>query len=140
MGKKKSKGTGILKEIDKNLDKTYDSLKEEIEAMQIKLAEADMLARKKIKKMEKKGKGNQTDYLKIRADARQSVVGKMESTNFFDRVMKVLQDIAPIITLIARLVASLILSILSLDVVKTHISPKTMTAMDTVYKKAMSIA
>ena len=137
---KKTKGLNMLKEIDKNLDRTYDNLKEEIEAMQIKLAEADMKALKKIKKMEKKGKGDAKEYVKIKADARNEVISGMESSNFLDRVYKALNEIAPIITVIARLVASLILSILSLDIVKKNISEKTMKSIDTVYKKAMAIA
>jgi hypothetical protein len=42
--------------------------------------------------------------------------------------------------IIARLVASLILAILSLSSVNVNIKPDTLTKMNMVYQKAMSIA
>ena len=53
--------------------------------------------------------------------------------------MNTLNDIAPIIVVIGRLIASLILAILSLDCVKMNINPKTLETMKAVYNKAIAI-
>lgn len=138
--KKKSeekKSISILKEIDKSLTGTYDDLVEEIQDMQYRLNIADQKARKKAKKHVKKGK-EFCDYTKLRKQAREEVIGTMEGNNFLDRITKVLTDLSPIVILIARLVASLILAILSLDIVKVNIKPETLLKMKGVYEKAMS--
>lgn len=137
--KKKKNSISILNEVDKSLNGTYDDLMKEIEDMQLRLNYADQLARKKAKKMSKKKGGKYCDFETLRKEARMEVVGKMESNNFLERAMKVLNDISPIIVVIGRLIASLILAILSLDVVKINIKPETLNNMNNVYKKAMSI-
>lgn len=139
--KKEKKSISILKEVDKTLDHTYDDLKEEIENMQIRLNMADNEARKKAKKAMKKNKNMKPYEVEaIKRDARKAVLHDMEQTSFLDRVAAVLNDIAPIIVVIARLVASLICAILSMDVVKTSIDPDTLGKFDFVYKKAMAIS
>lgn len=142
MSKKKKKAPekksiSILKEIDKSLTGTYDDLVEEIQDMQYRLNIADQKARKKAKKHAKQGK-EFCDYTKLRKQAREEVIGKMEGNNFFDRIMNVLNDVAPIVVLIARLVASLILAILSMDIVKVNIKPDTLVKMKGIYEKAMT--
>jgi hypothetical protein len=137
--KKKKNSISILKEVDKTLDGTYDDLMKEIEEMQLRLNYADQKARKKAKKLSKKKGGQYCDYETLRKEVRMEVVGHMESNNFLERVMKVLNDIAPIIVVIGRLIASLILAILSMDVVKLNIKPETLASMDKVYKKAMAV-
>lgn len=137
--KKHKKSISILAEVDKTLDGTHDDLMKEIEEMQLKIAYADNEARKKAKKLAKKKGGKYYDYEKLRQEARMEVVGNMESTNFLERITRFLSDITPIIILIGRIVASLILSILSIDSVKMHIKPQTLESMNTVYKRAMSL-
>ena len=134
----KKKSISILKEVDKSLTGTYDDLIEEIQDMQYQLNLADQKARKKAKKHAKSGK-EFCDYKKLRADVRKQVVQTMEGNNFLDRVNRVLNDIAPIIVLIGRLVASLILAILSLDIVKVNIKPETLQKMTSVYEHAMAL-
>lgn len=139
--KKQPKGVSILKEVDKTLNGTYDDLMEEIQDMQLQLAIADQKARKKAKKKYKKDKTNREhEYLYEQRRVREEVVNTMMGNNFLERVDKVLKDIAPIIIVIARLVASLILSILSLDIVKVHIKPEFLEKMNSVYTKAMAIS
>ena len=133
------KSISILKEIDKSLGHTYDDLIEEIQDMQYRLNIADQKARKKAKKHAKNGK-EYCDYKKLRTQVRKDVIMTMEGNNFLDRVMKVLNDIAPIVVVIGRLVASLILAILSLDVVKVNIKPETLNKMTSIYEKAMALA
>lgn len=137
--KKKKKSISILQEVDKTLNGTYDDLMEEIQDMQLQLALADQKARKKAKK---KGKKNAKDYSfqTEQRKVREELITKMTGNNFLERVNKVLEDILPIVIVIARLVASLILSILSLDIVKVNIKPETLKMMNAVYNKAMAIS
>lgn len=137
--KKSKKSISILKEVDKSLNGTYDDLMKEIEDMQLRLNFADQKARKKAKKMSKRKSKNPVDLENLRKEARMEVIGKMESNNFLDRVMNILNDISPIIVVIGRLIASLILAILSLDCVKINIKPKTLETMKAVYNKAIAI-
>lgn len=142
MSKKKKlekKSISILKEVDKSLDKTYEDLQEEIEDYQIRLRIADQKARKAAKKAKKKHlKSYEVEGIKKKA--RDEVLGKMKETSFLDRIETCLNDIVPIVIVIARLVASLILAILSLDCVKEHISPEMLNKMNFVYKKAMAVS
>ena len=136
--KKKQKSISILNEVDKTMGKTYDNIIQEIEDMQLQLYIADQKARKKAKKKMRKDP-NYFKNSEERMKARREVIETMEGKNFFDRIEKVLKDIAPIVVLISRLVASLILSILSLDVVKMNIKPETLGKMKNVYQLAVSV-
>jgi hypothetical protein len=135
---KKKSEFSMLKEIDFNLDETYESLKDEIERMQLKLYLEDQKALKKAKKKARKNpNGFSADLEKRRV--RQEILNEMAGSNILDRVMKVLHEVSPIIVIIARLIASLILAILSIDAVKVHIKPEYLKKMYTVYDKAMLI-
>ena len=136
--KKNQKSISILNEVDKTMGKTYDNIIQEIEDMQLQLYIADQKARKKAKKKMRKDP-NYCKNSEERMKARREVIETMEGKNFFDRIEKVLKDIAPIVVLISRLVASLILSILSLDVVKMNIKPETLGKMKNVYQLAVSV-
>lgn len=139
-GKKKhQKKVSLLKEIDGQLDASYEDLMKEIEEMQYQIYLADEKARKQAKKKKKKDKGYEFNYTELQKQARREVVSKMEGNNFLDRVMKFIEDITPIVISISRLVASLIVCILSIDTVKASIKPDTLKKMNTVYTKAMSI-
>ena len=120
------------------MGKTYDNIIQEIEDMQLQLYIADQKARKKAKKKMRKDP-NYFKNSEERMKARREIIETMEGKNFFDRIEKVLKDIAPIVVLISRLVASLILSILSLDVVKMNIKPETLGKMKNVYQLAVSV-
>lgn len=138
MAKKKKKSISLLEEVDKNLNGTYDDLLQEIQDMQIRLNLADQKARKLIKK--KKYKNNFVDYKSCQKEIRKEVLSEMQSNNMLDRIQQVLNDVAPIVVIIARLVASLILSILSIDSVKVHIKPELLSKMNSIYNTAMSIS
>lgn len=135
--KNKKKSISILAEVDKNLDHSYDNLMEEIQDMQIRLNIADQKARKQAKK--KKNAKYFYDTNVNRSTTRKTILQEMENSNFLERMEHMLKDIAPIIVIIARLVASLILAILSLDIVKVNIKPNTLSKMNQVYQKAMSL-
>ena len=138
--KKKTQTISLLREVDKQLDHTYDSLMEEIQDMQCKLMIADQKAKKKArKKKNKSGKGYEYDYNKLRREARREVVGQMEGNNFLDRAIKFMEDITPVVISISRLIAALIVCILQIDGIKACISPETLKKLQNVYNKAMSI-
>ena len=137
--KKQNKKISILKEYDSMMNDTYDDLLEEIQDMQMIIASEDRKIAKRAKKAAKKGKGYYNVNLEKRK-VRQHVIGKMEETNWLDRIIQILKDIAPIIVVIARLVASLILSVLSVDEVKVNISKETLSKLNNIYSKAMVIS
>ena len=137
--KKQKKSLSILEEVDKSLNGTYKSLMEEIEEMQLMMNVADQKARKQSKKMAKKKGGKYYDYETLRKKARMEVIEQMEGSNFLERAYKILNDISPVIVIIARLIASLILAILSIDVIKFNIKPETLKSLNRVYLKTMEI-
>lgn len=142
MSKKKKKKTNaekpFLYQIDKTLNGTYEDIMNEISEMQYQINLAEAKARKKARiKSKRNPKFYNTEN--IRKEAREQVVASMESTNFLDRITFVLNDIAPVIVILARLVASLILSILSFTSVKLNIKPETLQKLNAIYTKAMSI-
>lgn len=135
--KKQSKGNIIL-EIDKSLDKKYADMLEEIQYMQADIDRAERKAKKKAFKNMKKGNTFYDASKPI--NVRKEVIKNMENRNFFERVTCIIQELKPICIIIARLVMSLIVSILSIDAVKYRISPKTLNAMRNVYDLAKSVA
>lgn len=132
-------------DVDENLDQTYDELVKEIKTLRLKLAIVDNRAKKKLKKKKHKGKyKNHKDMSPysnegFRIYMRQQIVKDMESSNLVDRVERFLKQIAPVVVIVARLFASLIVAILSIDAVKLNITPETLQKMDGAYKLAMSI-
>ena len=139
--KKKKKNTSVLHEVDNTLSKTYNDLMDDIHRMQAQLAIADTKAKKKLHKYNKKHPGNANLYNNdsFRAHVRNEIIKDMNKTNFLDRAYRALQDLAPIVIIMARLIASLILSILSMDIVKVHIKPATLEKMTRVYNTAMAV-
>ena len=134
---KQSKGNIIL-EIDKSLDKKYADMLEEIQYMQADIDRAERKAKKKAFKNMRKGNTFYDASKPI--NVRKEVIKNMENRNFFERVTDIIQELKPICIIIARLVMSLIVSILSIDAVKYRISPKTLNAMRNVYDLAKSVA
>ena len=129
----------FLEAYDEMMNDTYDGIISEIQDMQIIIAREDRKIQKRAKKAAKKGKG----YFNVNAEkkkVRYRVIGRMEETNWLQRIFEILQEIAPIIILIARLVSALILSILSIDEVKVNISKDTLGFLNKVYTKAMAVS
>ena len=143
--KKQQKKLNVMRDLDKYMDTTYDSLQEEIEAMQIRIYLADQKARKKAKKKLKRAKSgkkelNTVDIMNIKRKAREEVLDDMGKSNFLDRVFNFLNDLSPVVQIIAKLVEALICAILSMDVVKINISPNMMQKINTVYQKCHLLA
>jgi hemoglobin-like flavoprotein len=136
--KKKNKDGQILSSVDNTLNMTYDQIKDEIENLQLQLNLAEAKARKKVAKKIKKDP-NYFETSEERLQARKEVLNTIESTSLLDRVQEALQCLAPVVIVISRLIASLILAILSFTGIKTHIKPETLEKLECVYKLAMSI-
>lgn len=137
--KKQNERIHALQQYDDYMNQTYDDLLEEIQDMQLIIAMEDRKIQKKAKKAAKKGK----KYYNINEEkrkVRQQVLGKMEETNWLQRIYNTLEEVAPLIVVIARLVAALILSILSIDGIKTRIDKPTLEILNKVYSKAMVVS
>lgn len=153
MGKKKSKKNKngknnktkksimLLSEIDTSMNTKYSSLIEEIQDMQLRINIADAKAMKKQrKKMIRQDMGVIPYYVsKDKVKAREEALKRMEATNFFGRIEDTFKNLVPCVILIARLVAALILAILSVEPIKQIIKPDTMKKLNTVYTLAMAI-
>lgn len=135
MGKKKNV---TLYQLDEKLDERYRIAIEEIQFYQADIKRAERKAKKKAVKQMRKGNNWFDPSYEIQV--RKEIIHKMEGDNFFDRIEKILYEIKPICMIIARLVMSLIVSILSIDSVKYRIQPNTLTKMKTVYDVAKSIS
>ena len=136
---RKNREISVLEEVDKVLNSTYEELKKEIEEFQIRINIADQEAKKKAKKAMKK-KNQAYDITSIQKNVRNEIVKEIEGNNFLDRCVAFLQDMGPILTVITRLIASLILSIMSLTCVKVRIKPETYEKFKNVYDIAMKIS
>lgn len=145
MGKKKKKKSNenyipYLKDLDKDMDKKHKEIIREIQDMQDRINLADVKATKKIKKKLRKDMGVVPYYMcPERVTARESVLKDMERTQFLDRIEAVLIGLVPIIVLIARLVANLILSIFAFDPIRNILKPDTIKRLDHIYDIAMAI-
>ena len=136
--KKKDKANGVfLKDIDKSINKSYDGIIEEISMYQSMLKTYDRKALKKARKRSSIRKGITYDML--RREGRMNILRDIEDSNILARIQNIFNDLVPVVILIARLVASLILSILSIAAVKVHISEGTLTLLTSIYQKAMEI-
>lgn len=136
--KKKDKANGVfLKDIDKSINKSYDDIIEEISMYQSMLKTYDRKALKKARKRSSIRKGITYDML--RREGRMNILRDIEDSNILARIQNIFNDLVPVVILIARLVASLILSILSIPAVKVHISEGTLALLTSIYQKAMEI-
>lgn len=127
------KQISVLTEIDKSLDQSWDSLKEEIEEMQIRIAIADREADRKMRKQLKKNP-NMIVNNKKKISIRNQILNEMEESSFLDRVVEAVKIITPAIVVVARLVATLIQMILSVEPIRRMISPGLLSKLQRVYE------
>lgn len=123
----KTKRVSILDGIDTSLNKQFEEIVRDIEEVQFQIEKADRRKARKAKKKMKKGKV--TFYDPRSTKARVKAATHITSEEVFGSIMNFLRDTKPIIMILARLVAALILAILSLDVVKRHISKDAFSKM-----------
>ena len=136
--KKEKQKEDILFKIDDSLNHKFEVMKLEIEFYQ---KEIDKAEKKAMKKEFKKMKKHNTFYVpwNNEVNVRQKVIRQMEGTNFFERVMNLIQELVPLARVIAELVKSLIIAILSVDSVKYRIGGNTLKRMQDVYDMANSV-
>ena len=137
---KQQKSLKILKEMDTTIDKRYSIIIDEIEDYQKRLKKSDRKAIKQQKKKLKQKMGVVPYYVsKDRIKVRQQMIEQMEKEDLFNRIEKCFSSIIPIVTIIARLIASLIIAILSFDPILHYIKPTTLSKMKQIYNVAMAI-
>lgn len=133
----KERRISILDGIDVALNKQFEEIVRDIEEVQYQIEKADRKKAKKAKKKMKKGKV--TFYDPYSKKARIKAAEHITSEEVFGSIMSFLRDTKPIIILLARLVAAIILAILSLDVVKKHISKQTLDRMREMFGACVGI-
>ena len=122
----------------KKLTKSFNDVLDDIECYRIQLAEADKKSRKESKKkINKRTEEFYTDMESIRC--RMNMAKSWETSGFLDNVMEVLRTVTPIVRMIAKLVASLIIAFLSIKTIQEKIQPGTVSKIGQVFKLAMSV-
>ena len=129
---------GLLNNVDESMNRQYQNIIADIEDIQYEIYLEDMKANKKMRKKMKKGKGG--FYNSASISVREKAVKKLKNKGILDFILDIIEDIKPIVIVIARLIGALICSILSLDIVKEHIGGKTLKKMQKIYKTCMSIS
>ena len=128
----------ILKEVDDQLNTSHDDIMREIEELQYRLYVEDQKAKKKVRRKLRKDP-QYFSSSKERVEVRKKIVAEMESTDLLTRIQNMFQKFIPMISIIGKLVATLINMILSITEVKVWLKPETLAKMDKVYQVAMSL-
>ncbi len=137
---KKKKKKKQLKKIDKNLNIKYADLIKEIDDMQKYIKKIDKKAKKRAKRKAGDDKKLYKQIYKAdmeRAKARYKVVNENES--LFDNLESTIDDVKPAAKILSRLIAGLIVTILSIEVVQLNITPAQMNSLDKLYRLSMRI-
>lgn len=137
--KKEKREPGLLEEIDNNIYGQYKNMVENIKDIQYRIEEADRKATRKVKAKALRNNDYCVPPVLERLEIRKRAVNELECNGIFDTVTQIIKDLIPIAKIIGRLVASLIVAILSVDRVKLFIKPKTLSKMDNIMKFALSI-
>ena len=146
MGKKKKKKKNKIDDViimaqsnDKQkLGKDFRKALNEIESYRIRLAEADKKAKiKERRKINKASSEFYTDMESIKCRAKMAT--EWEKTGFLDRTIQLLEQTAPIIKMVAKLIMALVITFLSIDAVKSKIKPETVNKISKVFHLAMSV-
>jgi vacuolar-type H+-ATPase subunit I/STV1 len=134
--KSTSKRTWMGK-VDKNLNRQYDTIISTLEEYRDIIRECDRKCEKIARRRRRKG---EPTYLKrMKFECRYEVLQSMYGNSILDIAVGLFNQLAPLVVIIARLVASVILAILSLDIVRLNLSDKTLDKLKWVYNKAMEI-
>lgn len=119
------------------LDKQYQEIVGDIEDIQYKIYLAD---KKKQKKQKKKMKKGQISFYEPKSKkARVWAVGELTGEKMFTTIRQLLQDVKPIVIIISKMIMALIVSILSLDIIKQKISTKALEKINTIYKMCAAV-
>ena len=137
-GGKKSLDT--LQVLDAKMDHIHDNLIMELEEMEKHIRKRDKKIKKKARKLSADNGllsvfNPTTEMQKVRFE----VANQMERVNIFAVLEDILKGCMPIIVVISRLVASLILLIFQCPFIRNKIPMKTLANMDRVYRLARGI-
>lgn len=121
---------------DDMLNVQYTTLVDEIEYYQAELKRADKKAKKKALKV---FDGNNFYPYEYQIAARERVIQEMEGASIFDRIIRFFHEMTPVLKIFSRLVAALVITILSVSQIKARISKKTLRKLNTIYDLAMSL-
>lgn len=144
--KKQKKNKNVLpseylsfsKKEKKSADKDFKRALTDIEIMRMELYEADKKANKKErKKINKKQSEFYTSIESIKC--RQKMAKRWEKEGWLDKMIRMLYTASPYIKLLAKGLCMLILSFLSLDIVREKIKVETLDKLTTLFDIAISI-
>ena len=131
----------MLSGVDKTIDKSYNSLLDEIRKYQLDIKISDVEAEKRQRKRLKKDLGVIPYYCrKEQVEARKKVLAEMEAKKTFDRIELAFKNIVPIVIVIAKLVAALVTSILGLKTSMGYINPTTLNRLNIIKGMASAIS
>lgn len=122
--------------MDDMLDYQYMSVVDEIKYYQAELERADKKAKKKAMK---KFKGDKFYPFEYQLAAREQVITEMEGSSLLDKCVRIFHEIKPIVKMISRLIASLIVAILKISAIKGRIKKPTLAKLESVYTLAMQV-
>lgn len=121
-------------DLNKRMKKTI----KEIEDYQMRLYESDKRNRKKSRR-----KINQEEasyYKEMEAiRTRKKLCNKWENSGFLENILAQLQQMVPMVKLLAKAVASLILTFLSFDAIRSIIKPGTLNLLTTIFDIAVAM-
>lgn len=140
--KKKKKGgkknLSTLKVLDAKMDRIHENLIEEIEAISREIKKKDKKIKKKAKKKARNGVLSVFNPMDEMTKVRMNAMKTIDRVNLLDVAESILKGFLPIVVVIARLIAALILLIFQCPL-RAKLSASTVGKMDRVYKLAMAI-
>lgn len=131
-----------IKAIDKELKDTSKYLVKDILMMKEELKGVDEKAKKKAKRLAKGDRKKEKwyyDHDEKRLSVRRDKVREIAGEGFLDRFVYYMDSSDAVVKIVSRLVAALILTLLSMDSVKYSISDDTMVNMLKVYNIASKV-
>lgn len=141
--KKSREEEGLLEGIDKNLISQYYDVREDIENFQYQLYKADKKTRKAWEKAIKSGKpfvAVQSPSVKKRKEIMEQLGRKDgHGEDFLDKIIRLCRDMLPIMKILGRLVAALILAIFSIEDVKKCATPATLEKADKIFSIGLAV-
>ena len=143
MGKKRDKKyKKDIDKLDKEMRKTYKNILKDIKVMQEDLFNEDMKALKRAKKKAKGDKKKEKYYYHNdykRKMRRLEKMKEIEGSDLLDRIIYNADESVTILKIIARLVAALVLAILSVEGIRFSMSDSTLRKMTKIYEIGMNV-
>ncbi len=137
--KKKKKELTYSMVMDVDIKKRHDMAIDEIMKMEKKIKKKDKKIKKKAKKMQYNGILSKYSPTAEMQQVRLDAVNHMKKIDLLGVVENILKGVLPIVTTIARLIASLITLIFQCKYIREKIPMKYLAKMEHVYQIAMAI-